>query len=122
MSVESTRHTLGKQLKSDNFHLLLPENMDKELEIIILDSLHLIFNYVKENPDTQNDVLKYAIPECVCTNLVLTANVSELRHIIELRTAPAALEEFQQLAHEFVNVLPSRFKYLLKDCEYKNEK
>ena len=51
----------------------------------------------------------------------MTVNIRELRHIVKLRTAPAALKEFQLLAREFVEVLPEEFKYLLEDCVYKNE-
>lgn len=118
LSVESTRHTLKQQLKSDEIIISLPDGIDKELQLIICDYLQSLINYVRSNPNVQNDVLKYAIPECVCTNLVLTANVHELHHIVKLRTAPAALKEFQQLAHEFVNSLPDNFKYLLGPCVY----
>ncbi|MBR6900595.1 MAG: FAD-dependent thymidylate synthase [Synergistaceae bacterium] len=48
----------------------------------------------------------------------MTANIRELRHIIKLRTSPAALKEFQDLARKFVEVLPEEFKYLLADCVY----
>ena len=63
-----------------------------------------------------NDELKYYIPEFWPTNLVMTANVRELRHIVSLRTAPAALKEFQDLARKFVETVPERFRYLLEDC------
>ena len=63
-----------------------------------------------------NDELKYYIPEFWPTNLVLTSNVRELRHILKLRTAPAALKEFRQLARAMYEVVPEQFKYLLKEC------
>ena len=66
-----------------------------------------------------NDELKYFLPEFWPTNLVLTANIRELRHIVTLRTTPAALQEFQDLARKFVEVVPDQFKYLLEDCVFK---
>ena len=63
-----------------------------------------------------NDELKYYLPEFWPTNLVLTSNVRELRHILKLRTAPAALKEFRELARAMYEAVPEEFKYLLKDC------
>ena len=65
-----------------------------------------------------NDELKYFIPEFWPVNLVLTSNVRELRHILNLRTAPAALKEFRDLARAMYEAVPEEFKYLLKDCVY----
>ena len=71
---------------------------------------------LNKNSSVSNDELKYFIPEFWPTNLVLTANVRELRHIVKLRTSPAALQEFQDLARKLVEVLPNEFKYLMEDC------
>ena len=122
LSVESTRYTLKQQLKADETVISLPDEMGMELKEIISDYLKTLVNYVKNYPDIQNDVLKYAIPECICTNLVITANVREFRHVIGLRTTPSVLQEFRNLAHEFVNCLPESYKYLLKDCIYADKR
>lgn len=123
LSVESTRHTLRKQCNK-NFvdkHFPYGNNDFGMTYLKYVEAMHFIM-FAQGHDTAKNDELKYFLPEFWPTNLVLTANVRELRHIIELRTAPAALKEFQQLAHEFVNVLPSSFKYLLKDCEYVDKK
>ena len=116
LSVESTRHTLSKQLLNNTVQISLPDDMDEELRGVIGGYLLVHVNYMKSHPDTPNDHIKYAIPECVCTNLIMTANVREMRHIASLRTSPAALKEFQDLARKFVDVVPERFRYLLEDC------
>jgi len=54
-----------------------------------------------------NDVAKYYLPECVTTDLVLTTNLRELRHIYRLRSAPNAMEEFRELCRDLVAQLPS---------------
>ena len=89
---------------------------------IIVGYLRELIAFVIRNPDIPNDELKTAIPECFTTNLILTTNIRELRHILELRTAPAALEEFQNLARGLFEAVPLEFRYLLEDCVYREEK
>lgn len=112
LSVESTRHTLKEQINSGKTNFAFPARMSKELQIVIFDYLHTLTNYVKDSSNVLNDDLKYAIPECICTNLVMSANIRELRHIIKVRTHPFALAEFQELARKIYEVVPDEFKYL----------
>ena len=115
LSVESTRHTLKKNISDDDFFtkasLSIPETYWGRF-VRTIDYLRELNNEFK----LTNDELKYYIPELWPTNLVMTANIRELRHIVKLRTSPAALKEFQDLARKLVEVLPDDFKYLLEDC------
>ena len=52
-----------------------------------------------------NDVGKYALPECLLTDEILTLNLRELRHIYRLRSAPNAMREFRDLIHEMTDTL-----------------
>lgn len=113
LSVESTRHTLRKQLDYTKFF----DKLSKEL----LEFGFRFVNFADAHPKMTNDELKYLIPEFWPTNLILTSNVRELRHIIKLRTAPAALKEFQDLARALFDAVPDDFKYLLEDCVYKGK-
>ena len=108
LSVESTRHTLRKQLEYTKFFDELPK------EYLDLAFSFVLFAYA--HPDMSNDELKYYLPEFWPVNLVLTSNVRELRHILNLRTAPAALKEFRDLARAMYEAVPEQYKYLLKDC------
>ena len=113
LSVESTRHTLRKKsLNRDSLFKkeVLPK-FHKALRVFLNDTNVWSFD--------SNDEIKYFVPEFWPTNLIMTANIRELRHIVKLRTAPAALAEFQELARAFVSELPDDFKYLLGDCVYK---
>ena len=129
LSVESTRHTLKKKFEQKDFSV--PEHIpvvscgdishllkDKTQNDVTLDEVLIGFIYTAyiQNPDVPADKLKYFLPEFWTTNLVMTANVREMRHIISLRTSPAALKEFQDLARKLVEVVPERFRYLLEDC------
>ncbi len=112
LSVESTRHTLRKQA-TEGFVRSISSDIyryDKAMGFVIFASQH---------PDMPNDELKYYLPEFWPTNLILTSNIRELRHIIKLRSAPAALDEFRVLARELFNAVPKEYRYLLEDCVYK---
>ena len=109
LSVESTRHTLRKQA-TEEFVCSAFDNVyrhDKAMGFVLFADTY---------PDMPNDELKYYLPEFWPTNLVLTSNARELRHILKLRTAPQALKEFRDLAHAMFEVVPEEFRYLLKDC------
>ena len=119
LSVESTRHTLKQKIKNGDIKNYLPPTSTVELNQ--LNYFNSLAEFLRMNPDTPNDCLKYVIPECVCTNLVMSANIRELRHIIKVRSAPAALAEFQELTRKLYEVVPDEFKYLLEDCLYSGE-
>ena len=112
LSVESTRHTLRKKLNS-KFELdFLREGASGEW----LKAIENIKRIADTYPEVPNDELKYFLPEFWPTSLVLTSNIRELRHILNLRTAPAALKEFRCLARAMFEAVPEEFKYLLRDC------
>ena len=115
LSVESTRRTLKKIIAS-------PDKVEHLYEIIPLkfyetlrETLRLIFT----QSELPNDELKYYLPEFWPTNLILTSNIRELRHILTLRTNPAALKEFRVLAYSLFEAVPESFRYLLEDCVYR---
>ena len=114
LSVESTRHTLRKQTEYTPFF----DNLTKEQWRFGMDFVR----FADAHPDMPNDELKYFIPEFWPTNLIITLNVREFRHILKLRTAPAALEEFRILARSMFLEVPDEFKYLLQDCVHEEVK
>ena len=117
LSVESTRHTLRKNVESPEWVEQAAEGIEHPVfRASFCASVELLRAIVKRDPDTLNDELKYFLPELWPTNLILTSNIRELRHILKLRTAPAALEEFRDLAHALYDAVPEEYKYLLRDC------
>ena len=132
LSVESTRHTLRKYMKAfeEGKSLSMYFPADRKLSIdndaitfstrtlcsIFIDCLRKV---AIDCPDMPNDELKYLIPECWPTNLILTSNIRELRHILTLRTNPAALNEFRVLAYSLYEAVPEEYRYLLEDCVYR---
>ena len=119
LSVESTRHTLSKNLERPDWVEHAAEGIEHPVfQASFRASVDLLKAIIKRSPETPNDELKYFLPEMWPTNLVLTSNVRELRHILKLRTAPAALKEFRELARAMYEAVPEEYKYLLKDCVY----
>ena len=128
LSVESTRHTLHKYLAMSDDKIadffekyidhLLPITIDKELKQMVCGTFLGILRGMKDII-IRNDEMKYLLPELWPTNLIMTANIRALRHIIKLRTAPNALYEFRVLAYSLYEAVPEEFKYLLQDCVYK---
>ena len=126
LSVESTRFTLRKFFNKGLFISNINEfSRDfsigelglcsfKQFVCNVLGSLITIH-------DMPNDELKYYLPEFWPTNLIITLNIREFRHILNLRTAPAALKEFRFLAHSMFLEVPDEFKYLLQDCVHEEE-
>ena len=117
LSVESTRHTLRKKLESPEWVEQAAEGIEHPVFLASFRaSVVLLRAIVKREPETPNDELKYLLPEFWPTNLILTSNIRELRHILKLRTAPSALKEFRELAHALYDAVPGEYKYLLRDC------
>ena len=77
LSVESTRHTLKK--KFDAVSASLPREYS--------EYMFALWSKLQDKPDVPNDELKYYLPEFWPTSLVLTVNIRELRHILDLRLA-----------------------------------
>ena len=131
LSVESTRHTLKEKLNSDEEKNFAVANnniclggmffIDSASESLSWAYINTLENIAQQFPDLSADKLKYFIPEFWPTNLVLTVNIRELRHILKLRTTPAALKEFQDLCHALFEAVPEDYRYMLKDCIYNKE-
>ena len=109
LSVESTRHTLMKVLDDDFALDILNDIVPPKFH----PALHTLIQLAHENTGINtNDELKYYLPEFWPTNLILTANIRALRHVLKLRTAPAALREFRVLAYSLYEAMPEEFRYL----------
>ena len=104
LSVKSTRWALEKHgdyytppAFGDDF--IGKEDFKADAESAIRNAREMMRSY-------GNDVAKYLLPECVTTDLILTVNLRELRHIYKLRTGRTAMLEFQHFAKALVACLP----------------
>jgi thymidylate synthase (FAD) len=113
MSVESTRWALKRIMENpvSMEDLVLPEGVPDYAK----GKLEFLLNTAKGLLDRgfSNDVVKYLMPECIPTNIVLTLNLRELRHIYRLRTDKRALKEFRDLMKDILESLPTYHRELL---------
>ena len=122
LSVESTRHTLRKNVNNPEWWHRAIEGMSEDsFRAYMAVKKKFLTGLLANIPDARDDELKYFLPEMWPTNLILTSNIRELRHIIKLRTNPAALNEFRVLAYSLFEAVPESFKYLLEDCVYREK-
>ena len=118
LSVESTRHTLRKNLESPDWIVYAGEGIEHpSFQASFCASVDMLKAIITRVPELPNDELKYFLPEMWPTNLILTVNIRELRHILKLRTGPSALSEFRDLAHALYEAVPDEYRYLLTDCD-----
>ena len=125
-SVKSTRWTLQKldeqdvaEFSNNMFVRGIPYHED--LRQLIADTKNVIRSIIElRKKGVPNDILKYFLPEGVTTNIVMTVNAQELRHIFTLRTQPNVLEEFRELClclyQELETAAPNHCKILFQDC------
>ena len=110
LSVKSTRWALDKH---DDYYT--PEEIKAPNDIIYDGTIALAMNNAMNfKKEYGNDVAKYLLPECVTTDLILTVNLRELRHIYKLRTGRTAMLEFQHLAKALVACLPEDEQELVR--------
>lgn len=144
MSVQSTRNTMKKTLNSESTVRLeyfskgvvdildkaadsLPEKAaatpkNKSTHALIHKAMSHVFDTLrlisKLDPDSEAyvpDFVKYLLPECIPTSLIITVNARELRHIFKLRSRPEALLEFRYLVKAMYDVIPIAYNCIFQD-------
>jgi len=110
LSVKSTRWALDKH---DDYYVP-PELKETDAEDWKYDVDTYLAGAMELKTAYGSDVAKYLLPECVTTDLILTVNLRELRHIHKLRTGRTAMLEFQHLAKALVACLPEEEQDLVR--------
>lgn len=114
LSVESTRWALKRIMGSD-LDLIFPEELDGSEGYMKILIAHIKYA-LKDGK--RNDSVKYLLPECIPTNLILTLNLRELIHIYRLRTSSRALKEFHDLMIDIAQCLPNPHFRILTAAAY----
>lgn len=114
-SQESTRYCAYK----NDIEVIVPHGLDedsfllwKELMLKIEETYHkLLSNGI--SPQNARDVL----PTCLKTELIMTANFREWRHIIKLRTSKQAHPQIRELCSMILDELYSRCPIIFEDLK-----
>lgn len=107
-SQESTRYVNygGKEME-----FIKPVNLKPELEeefILNCEASEMGYNILINRGETPQNA-RSVLPNCLKTEIIMTANIREWRHFLKLRTSPAAHPDMQVIA----NMILSWFKQSL---------
>lgn len=136
-SVKSSRYTL-KELKEESEFIQLPPDdcryiydWERVSKYCVLTGEELIDQSIAHALDNArdlvrqgfpNDKVKYCLPGAYKTAGLYSFNFRSLRHLLELRTSPKALWEFQLLCKEIIKAIPQEYMFLIEDSIYKESK
>ena len=124
-SVESTRYNNYKELTfiqpcfwefgSKNVNSALCYNMWADS----VKKLEMIYSTMREYGATSEQA-RAILPNSLKTEIVMTANLRELRHILKLRTAKDAHSQMRQIASMILEILKEKLPIVFEDIQ--NEK
>jgi len=110
-----------RYVSESNFDYVEPQSMKKNNE-----THHLFKEFMERAKRTycrlqelgiKNEDARFVLPTAVCTEIVITANFREWRHIIELRGAPGAQWEIREMAVRILRVLKESVPTVFFDFE-----
>ena len=110
LSVKSTRWAL-KSHEDIHIPVGIPEDLENVYKRYMAQS-HAFVNIVRE--EHGNDVAKYFLPEGFTTNLIMSLNLREFRHMWKVRHSNKALAEFRGLMEGLVNAVSEEVKSLVE--------
>lgn len=129
-TVESTRYTLAKELKSEepfteytdfDDQEYLPSGYERACKYLVMTENEHVNRYSILALDNlrdllvagiSNDIAKYALPEAYKVRLQWTINARSLQNFLQLRSSKDALWEIRLLAAHIYKALPSDHQYL----------
>ena len=132
-TVESTRYTLSKELKSEepfteytdfNDQEYYPSGYERACKYLVMTENEHVNRYSILALDNlrdllvagiSNDLAKYALPEAYKVRLQWAVNARSLQNFLQLRSSKDALWEIRLLAAAIYQSLPSDHKFLFTD-------
>lgn len=67
------------------------------------------------NMGIKPEIARYVLPNACATEIICTWNFREIRHIIQLRTGPSALPEFQAVAEKIKEIMKTEAPKIFGD-------
>ncbi len=92
---------------------VFPPNINEEELARVYASATVEYTMCRLNGKTMEDC-RYVLPQAIRTSLLMTANLRELLHIIELRTSSKAQWEIREVANAFKRLIMEHFKELFQ--------
>jgi len=96
-----------RELQAD--YITPPEFEDKDSEIakVFHEAMTNAWDSYKKLLDAgmKPEIARYVLPNACMTEIICTWNFREIRHILTLRTSPAALPEIREVAHKIAEIM-----------------
>ncbi len=94
------------------FEYIIPESIKNDgriLEIFLntMETVNDVYNTLQKLGIKKEDA-RFVLPEACATELVITTNFREFRHIIQLRTDKAAQWEIRKVCQEILKILKEK--------------
>lgn len=108
---KSFEYVVPESIKQDKSCLFIYENLCEEAR----------FCYkALQNHGVPWEDARFVLPNATHTEIVITANLREWRHIIKLRTSDAAQWEIKDVMNEILRILKNKCPAVFYDFEVKN--
>ncbi len=108
----SFTQTSQRYVNSNNFEYIIPESIKNDgrtLEIFLntIETINNAYNNLCQLEIKKEDA-RFILPEACATELVMTANFREWRHIIKLRIDKSAQWEIRKVCYEILKILKEK--------------
>ena len=123
-TVQSLRY--NNLSKEDKINVVIPEELKKNINDIndiyyksISDSFNKYIELIEKGYKPQT--ARYLLPQGIETNLIMTMNLRELFHFLDLRNCNRADEEIHKLATNIYDICKEQDKFLFSFAKYSCE-
>ena len=122
---ELVRHRVGsysqrsqryvKELETS--YIMPPEILEKEPAGIFKEAMSSAWESYRAllGAGVKAEIARYVLPNACATEIICTWNFRELRHIIRLRTSPAALPEIRAVASRIKEIMKAQAPRVFQD-------
>jgi len=115
-----------RYVEESGFNYVIPPSIEKKDEArrIFLDLIEHSKEAYKKLLDlgVKKEDARFVLPNAVCSEIVITANFREWRHIFELRGHPSAQWEIRRMAVEILKILKKEAPSVFFDFEVDEER
>ena len=108
-----------RYVDEDNFSFVTPPTLPKEFQEEFREDMEAIRQmYIKwRNKGLKKEDARFVLPNACTSEIVVTANFREWRHIIKIRTSPKAQWEIRIVCMEIFRILKERAPDCFGDIE-----
>lgn len=110
-----------RYVSEKNFEFVVPESIKKnpdaqKIFMEVIDKSREVYRKLQEM-GIKNEDARFVLPNAVCSEIVVTANLREWRHIIGLRGSKYAQWEIRKMAAEILKILKVHAPTVFEDFE-----